>query len=645
MRKLIIILNAIAMVILFRGPAATAAEKDSPLEKETQQFVEQTVVAVARRWNEQEIWDRAAPELGQRESPDQIKSDLVVARTNLGPFVNYLWADGKVSDDGVTASAVYITRAKFEDGDAVFNLNLVKHGGSWGLSFFRVLLERSCASEQHRDPFKPIWTIETKPGPAEITILAQLDTGEQTLKRGEYLQAMRAFHDAFYSNLYEQFSPSFQYRVDVGYGQAALAMGELREAHLASVRATAIPNAPIGAWTLRMTSAARLGDYQDMYSAFKAVRDDCTDSYIFTPSQVVAYDLWFGTLPNGPEAQLDFEHYLESVRWKSANPTGVTLDLVHYRYAQNLLARGDDEKALQIASSIRLPGLLAAMAADKRFDAAFGNGDPAALVAKSADDRLAMFRRMVQRDVQSMEARNAVAQELESLGRDDEALEQVNGTLDDAAHLAVADRQRYNFGIQYDRAMLLKARLLFDTGHYNDAIETLAKLASERRTQPAIDTSMLLAKWLVALGRGAEALHELSYIPDEKLSLTGRRDAAELRACAASQIGDQIILEDNIGFLKQWPSYSLPALMRADLCANDLDGAADAIVTAVTNPRYRVSMLAEIQRYKKPESVPDFQHTLNDRLAQVVSMARVMDAINAVGRINSYEIEFPGRVS
>ena len=645
MRKLVIILDAVAVAILFCARPAMAAEKNTPLEKETQQFVEQTVIAVTRSWNDQEVWDRAAPELGQRESPDQIKRDLVAARTNLGAFVNYLWGDGTVNDDGVTAAAVYIARAKFEDGDAVFKLNLVKHGGSWGLSHFRVLTERSCASEQHRDPFQPAWTMEAKPRPAEIALLEQLETGEEILKRGEFLQAMRAFHDGFYSDRYDQFSPSVQYRVDVGYGKAALAMGELREARLAALRATAIPNAPLGAWTLRMTSAARLGDYQDMYSAFKGVRDDCTDSYSFTPSQVVAYDLWFGTLPNGPEAQLDFEHYLESVRWKSLNPMEVTLDIIHFRYAQNLLARGDNGKALQIASSITLPPLLAALAADRRFDAAFGDADPAALVAKAADDRLAMFRRMVQRNDQSMEARNAVAGELKSLGRTEEALEQVNDTLNDAAHLPIADRKRYNFGIQYARALLLKARLLFDTGRYHDAIEMVAKAASERRTQPSIDTSMLVAKWLVALGRGAEALHELSEIPDEQLSLTGRRDAAELRACAASQIGDQDILEDAIRFLKEWPSYSLPALMRADLCANDLDGAADAIVTAVTNPRYRVPMLAEIQLYRKPEAVPDFQQTIDDRLSRVMAMPRVMKAVNDTGRINTYEILYPGRVS
>jgi hypothetical protein len=140
-------------------------------------------------------------------------------------------------------------------------------------------------------------------------------------------------------------------------------------------------------------------------------------------------------------------------------------------------------------------------------------------------------------------------------------------------------------------------------------------------------------------------MHELSDIPDDKLSLTGRRDAAELRACAASQTGDQIILEDNIRSLKQSPSYSLPALMHADLCANDLDGAADAIVTALDNPRYRTSMLAEIQMYRKPEAVPDFQQTIDNRLAQVRAMARVMDTVNRIGRINSYEIAYPGRLS
>lgn len=643
MRKLIIILNAIAVAVLFRAPTAMAGDSNSPAQKETQRFVEQTVLAITRSWNEQELWDRAAPELGQRESPDQIKNDLLVARTNLGAFVKYLWADGKVSDDGVTAAAVYIARGKFEGGDAVFDINLIKHGGNWRVSFFRVQLERSCPPEQHRNPFEPVWTIEAKPRPAEITILAQLDTGEQTLKRGEFRQAMEAFRPAFYNTLYEQFSPSIQYRVDVGYGQAALAMGELRDAHLASVRATAIPNAPRAAWLLRMAAAADLGDYQDAYVAFKGVRDDCTDSYIFTPAQVVTFDLWFGTLPNGPEAQLDFERYLESVRWKSRDPVGVTLDLVHFHYAQNLLAAGDGRKALQIASSITLPDVLAALAADRRFDPAFNNADPGALVAKAADDRLAMFRRMVERDTQSMEARNAVAQELESLGRSDEALEEVTDTLSDAAHLSVADRQRYSFGIQYDRALLLKARLLFDVGRYDEAVETVATAASERRTQPGIDTSLLLAKWLVALGRGAEAMHELSHIPDEKLSLTGRRDAAELRACAASQTGDQIILEESIRFLKEHPSYSLPALMHADLCTNDLDGASDAIVTALNNPRYRVSMLAEIQMYRKPDVVPDFQQMLDDRLAHVRSTPRVMNAINHTGRINTYDILYPGR--
>lgn len=643
LRKFVAILNAMAVVVLFRATNVMAAANDGPLEKESQQFVEQTVRAITRNWDEQEIWDRAAPELGQRERAAQIKDDLAVARSNLGMFIEYRWADGTRGDTAAATSAVYIARAKFENGDAVFDLSLVKHGGNWGLSFIRVLIERSCPSEQHRDPFKPTWTKEASPRPAEITISAQLAEGEATLQRREFEPALLALHDAFYSNQYEQFSSAIQYRVDIAYGQAAFGMGELREAHLASIRATAIPNAPLDAWTLRMTTAASLGDYQDAYTAFKAVRDDCSVSYAFTAAQVVAFDAWFGTLPNSPDAQLDFERYLETTRWKPRDPIA-TLDIVNFHYAQNLLAAGDGRKAFQIASAITLPITLATAAADKRFDGAFADVEPAELVKKSADDRLSKFQRMVQRDPRWMEARNAVAIELETLGRSDEALEQVNDTLNDAAHLSVADRQRYNFAIEYERALSLKAHLLFDLGSYDEAIETEAKIASQHRIQPDIGISLLLSKWLIALGRGAEALHELSSIPDEKLSLTGRIDAAGRRGCAASQTGDTAIVEESIRYLKQRPVYGTPALLQVYLCANDLDAAADAIVTGVENPRSRALMLSEIQLYKKPKAVPDFQQTLDDRLAQVRSMTRVMDAIHPIGRINTYEIAYPGRV-
>jgi hypothetical protein len=62
---------------------------------------------------------------------------------------------------------------------------------------------------------------------------------------------------------------------------------------------------------------------------------------------------------------------------------------------------------------------------------------------------------------------------------------------------------------------------------------------------------LLISQWLIALGRGVEALETLAPIEDETLSFDGLGDRSVYCVCAAAQAENKVVLVDNIRFLRE----------------------------------------------------------------------------------------------
>ena len=112
----IVVAAAIGLGVLFyRGHA---------LDTESKAFVDSAVSAIATNWSEEQLLERATPELRETISPGELGA-LFAAFSRLGRLVRYEGATGGatmsyMAGSGSTVSAFYVAKARFENGTAIF---------------------------------------------------------------------------------------------------------------------------------------------------------------------------------------------------------------------------------------------------------------------------------------------------------------------------------------------------------------------------------------------------------------------------------------------------------------------------------------------------------------------------------------------
>jgi hypothetical protein len=144
MKKFLMIFGALALVgaIAVAGALGWAAYRASALDEESRAFVDDAAPAIARKWNRQELLNRAAPELKAEATPGQL--DLVFDTANkLGAMYAYVGAKGGSTMSytavaGGTVTAHYLAKVRCQNGDAIFDIGLVKRDGHWFILTFHV---------------------------------------------------------------------------------------------------------------------------------------------------------------------------------------------------------------------------------------------------------------------------------------------------------------------------------------------------------------------------------------------------------------------------------------------------------------------------------------------------------------------------
>lgn len=125
--------------IYLRGAIAVAGilliRSGDQFDSESKAFVDAAIPAIAGNWDEQALRNRASARFLALTSPRQIHAAFRQFAT-LGRMVRYEGSHGDTAmayssgtDGAVTAA--YIANATFQNGDAVFQLNLVRHHGRW----------------------------------------------------------------------------------------------------------------------------------------------------------------------------------------------------------------------------------------------------------------------------------------------------------------------------------------------------------------------------------------------------------------------------------------------------------------------------------------------------------------------------------
>jgi hypothetical protein len=144
MRRLLYILGAATLVVIVAGTVALPAlmYNGHELDVESQAFVDSAIPAITESWSEKELIDRSTAELQKSIKRDELNA-FFDRLSKFGPLVEYQGATGQVmmsyfSGSGGAVSASYNAKARFKNGDATFQIVLMKRDGRWLIDNFHV---------------------------------------------------------------------------------------------------------------------------------------------------------------------------------------------------------------------------------------------------------------------------------------------------------------------------------------------------------------------------------------------------------------------------------------------------------------------------------------------------------------------------
>lgn len=137
MRRFLYIVGVLTLIIIVVASIGLGVffYKGQALDAESKAFVDRAVPAITATWSEQQLLDRATPELRTSVKPEELKA-LFDRLSQLGPLVEYEGATGEatmsyIAGSGGTVSASYVAKARFQNGTATFRIVLMKRDGRW----------------------------------------------------------------------------------------------------------------------------------------------------------------------------------------------------------------------------------------------------------------------------------------------------------------------------------------------------------------------------------------------------------------------------------------------------------------------------------------------------------------------------------
>ena len=146
MKKVLIVFGGLcaAAFIVLAIFIAYAAYAGHALDRESKAYADAAILAIASQWNEQDLTDRASPQLmASVKNPADLDRTFGILRT-LGSMRKY---DGSKGDSNVyfnfprgkTITAVYVARVEFDHGTAMIKISLIKLDNGWKILGFNVV--------------------------------------------------------------------------------------------------------------------------------------------------------------------------------------------------------------------------------------------------------------------------------------------------------------------------------------------------------------------------------------------------------------------------------------------------------------------------------------------------------------------------
>jgi hypothetical protein len=144
MRKFLYVLGAVTLAFIVAAGVGLAVlvYNGHELDAESQAFVDSAIPAITKTWSEEQLIDRSTTELRASIKSDELRA-LFDRLSQFGPLVEYQGATGQAtmsyfSGSGSMVSASYDAKARFQNGNAIFQIVLMKRDGRWLIHNFHV---------------------------------------------------------------------------------------------------------------------------------------------------------------------------------------------------------------------------------------------------------------------------------------------------------------------------------------------------------------------------------------------------------------------------------------------------------------------------------------------------------------------------
>lgn len=308
-------------------------------------------------------------------------------------------------------------------------------------------------------------------------------------------------------------------------------------------------------------------------------------------------------------------------------------DWFELRYAKELAAAGENEKAGVLIIRLRDPSAIADASVDPRLRGFV----PAELDVRAlAEAQLIRHREAIARDPDRLDPLIDAASDLRRLGRPQEAVELLRG-VSDRVEQAGAFKDREDKLNWYWDALGRSYEML---GRYDEMVAAFTKGAQQaEESNPNVSQVINLAHAQYGLGRGDDSLRTIAVFADgRKGSPYGEMEMRLARGCANAVAGRPAEAAADLAFAREHEKDHPEALADLYLCLGDMDGAAAAFIRRLEDPDRRADALLQLSDYDDPPAARP-AHPIHSRLKTLKSRPDVKAAIEKAGGTRRFRLQ------
>ncbi|MCR6664313.1 MAG: hypothetical protein NVV60_14475 [Luteimonas sp.] len=349
-------------------------------------------------------------------------------------------------------------------------------------------------------------------------------------------------------------------------------------------------------------------------------------------------DVLFSLMFNGDTASQDRIAYYQALfdsNWDGGSAG--TLGAAWFRLARTRLEQGDVDGARIVARRIQEPEVLLSMRADRRFDAVLDHAGWRANISNAAERQVDRMRGRTLAHPRSLDAMAQLGYALLLVGRHEDVIALSDAT---AARIAAAGLDDPPYADPHNQAWLMnnKSIALERMGRIDEAREELARASHiGGRGGSNVGQSLNLGQMYCSLGDAAAAGAAISGVASNETSNYGKAVAAKIRHCIARLEGDQDAETGALVELEALQADAPITYLKALLESHQSERAVDLARELLDSPEKRTSMLDWAQECRLPPPLPQAV-AFREKVKAFLAREDILRAINAVGRIESYDI-------